>query len=71
MVDEPRWTVDTVALQTVRQRLHSALGDRLLQSSAPDGILHLVLVTATPEQAEHLRTQYGPHLVVSSWLRPV
>lgn len=63
--------LDPDALQTIQQRLHTDLGDRLLQTSASGGILHLVLAAATPEQAEHLRTQYGPHLIVSSWLQLV
>ena len=63
--------LDPDALPVVRQRLHSDLGDQLLQSSASDGILHLVLAAATPEKAEQLRAQYGPHLIVSSWLQLV
>jgi hypothetical protein len=57
------------ALETIRNKLRAEFGDRLLQSSSSGGILHLVLTAATPAQAEQLSTQYGPHLVISSWLR--
>ncbi|TDU84279.1 hypothetical protein EV138_6750 [Kribbella voronezhensis] len=63
--------VEPVALQTLRQSLRTDLGDQLLQSSALGGILHLVVAAAAEEQAGQLRARYGPHLVISSWLRPV
>jgi uncharacterized protein YhdP len=63
--------LEPAALEAIWDKLRPELGDRFLQASSSGGILHLVLAAATSEQAEQLRTQYGPHLVISSWLRLV
>ena len=65
--------VSSADLEAIRQRLHADLEAQqiqVLESRKSQGKLHVLLVAAGQEEGARLRNHYGPHLAVTSWLRP-
>jgi hypothetical protein len=72
VVETPASAAD---LEAIRRRLYAdaaleAQQIQVLQSWKSRGKLHVLVVAARQEQVGQLRNRYGPHVAVTSWLRP-